>query len=165
MKRQSTFRIFLGVMTWLSVVPAAIPVLAQPQPSEPENERLEQGSVANPNFGLEVIWKKSLGSGYSGISVAERRVVTMFSDGEFDNLVALDAATGQEVWRYEIAPTYVGHGGSDSGPSSTPIVDGSVVYGLGPKGELFAVSVADGIPIWTRGASAINCCYSALIFF
>ena len=142
--------IVFGVFSWSWVLPLAIPVFAQAQPSAPEQERPEQGSFANPNFGLEILWKKSLGSGYSGISVAEGRVVTMFSDGEFDNLVALDAATGREIWRYEIATTYVGHGGSDSGPSSTPIVEGSVVYGLGPKGELFAVSMADGTPIWTR---------------
>ena len=130
--------VVVGVM--LTVVLAA----------QAEAQQLPARTFSPGGFGLELIWKKSLGSGYSRIAVADGRAITMFSDGEFDNLVALDAATGQEIWRYEIAATYVGHGGSDSGPSSTPIVDGSVVYGLGPKGELFAVSVADGTPIWTR---------------
>ena len=45
---------------------------------------------------------------------------------------------------------YRGHSGSDDGPSSTPAVHEGVVYGLGPAGNLFAVRLGDGSPIWTR---------------
>ncbi|MFQ5789874.1 MAG: PQQ-binding-like beta-propeller repeat protein [Acidobacteriota bacterium] len=108
------------------------------------------GVFDSRSFGLEVVWKKSLGSGHSRISVVQGRAITMFSDGEFDNLVALDAATGQEIWLYRIAETYRGHDASKDGPHATPIVDESVVYGLGPKGHLFAVSFADGKEIWSK---------------
>jgi hypothetical protein len=30
----------------------------------------------------------------------------MFSDGELDHLVALDASTCEEIWRYRIAATF-----------------------------------------------------------
>ena len=49
---------------------------------------------------LELVWKVPLGSGNSRVSVADGRVVTLFSDGETDWLVALDAGTGSEHWRY-----------------------------------------------------------------
>lgn len=108
------------------------------------------GIFDRESFGLEVVWEKPLGSGYSAITVVERVAITMFSDGEFDNLVALEAATGEEIWRYRIATTYRGHDASEDGPRSTPVVDEGVVYGLGPKGHLFAVSLAGGQEIWSK---------------
>lgn len=108
------------------------------------------GVLETESFRLDLVWKRPLGSGYSGVSVVDGRAVTMFSDGEFDNLVALDTDTGEEIWRYRIASTYRGHGGSADGAHSTPIVDEGVVYGLGAKGELFAVNLGVGKQVWSK---------------
>lgn len=97
---------------------------------------------------LEVAWKKSLGSGYSGIAVAGGKLVTMQASGADDVLVALDAATGSELWRLRLGETYKGHDGSDDGPISTPAIDGGTVYALGPRGALVAASLADGRELW-----------------
>ena len=43
------------------------------------------------DFGLALSWKASLGSGYSGVVVADGALVTMFSDQASDFVVALDA--------------------------------------------------------------------------
>ncbi|MEM7356318.1 MAG: PQQ-binding-like beta-propeller repeat protein, partial [Acidobacteriota bacterium] len=99
-------------------------------------------------FGLEPAWSQPLGSAYSGIVVVDGRLVTTFSDGASDHLVALDVATGAEQWRYRISDTYKGHDGSDDGPLATPTIEGGVVYGLGARGRLFAVSLADGKERW-----------------
>jgi len=111
-----------------------------------------EGEVFPPegDFGLELVWKESLGSGHSGITVVDGRAVTMFSDGELDYLVVMDTGNGEEVWRHPIAPTFHGRAGSEDGPHSTPIVEDGVVYGLGPRGQLFAVSLADGKEVWAR---------------
>lgn len=101
-------------------------------------------------FGLERVWSRPLGSAYSGIVVVDGRLTTTFSDGESDYLVALDASTGAEQWRYRISDTYKGHDGSDDGPLATPTIDGGVVYGLGARGRLFAVSLEDGKERWRR---------------
>lgn len=37
-----------------------------------------------PDTGLEIVWKKELGSSYSSISVMNGNAVTMFSDGTRD---------------------------------------------------------------------------------
>lgn len=108
------------------------------------------GVFEGPELGLEIAWKRPLGAGYSSISVVGERAVTMYSDGDKDLLVALDAATGAELWRYEIGPTYEGHSGSDDGPLSTPTVAGGRVFALGPKGQLFAVGLEDGKEIWRQ---------------
>ncbi len=101
-------------------------------------------------FGLERVWSRPLGSAYSGILVVDGRLTTTFSDGESDYLVALDASTGAEQWRYRISDTYEGVGGADDGPLATPTIDGGVVYGLGVRGWLFAVSLENGKERWRR---------------
>ena len=54
------------------------------------------------DYGLQIVWEKPLGSGYSGISVADGRAITMFSDDIFDYVIALDADNGNELWRFRI---------------------------------------------------------------
>ncbi len=108
------------------------------------------GVLDRDPMGLAVDWKRPLGSGYSSISVAVGHGVTMFTDGKDDLLVAFDAATGEERWRYRIAEMYEGHSGSDDGPISTPAIAGGAVYGLGPRGQLFAVRLGDGGEVWSR---------------
>jgi len=128
--------------------PAAGLALAAPT----EEESHEQAPPVRPGSGgvtLELVWKAALGSGYSRFAVASGLAVTMFSDGEFDHAVALDVATGEEIWRYRIAATYRGHDGSRDGPISTPVIEAGVVYGLGPAGHLFALTLADGRLIWS----------------
>ena len=78
------------------------------------------------------------------LAVGEGRVVAMFADGDADLLAAFDPESGDELWRYRIADTYRGHDGSHDGPISTPLMAGDRVYGLGPRGHLFAVD-ADAI--------------------
>lgn len=99
-------------------------------------------------FGLERVWSRPLGSAYSGILVVDGRLTTAFSDGESDYLVALDASTGVEQWRYRISDVHKGDGNTDDGPLATPTIDGGVVYGLGARGELFALSLEDGKERW-----------------
>ena len=98
---------------------------------------------------LSLAWKRQLGSGYSSLTVSGERVLTMFAEGESDFLVALDAASGEELWRLELGPTYTGHDGSHTGPMSTPLIDGERVIALGPWGRLLAVSLGDGEQLWS----------------
>jgi enterochelin esterase-like enzyme/outer membrane protein assembly factor BamB len=107
------------------------------------------GVFGTDQVGLKMAWSRQLGSGYSGITIYDGRLVTMFTDGEFDYAVALDSSSGDEIWRYKIDTMYAGHDGSNDGPIGTPAIDGDSVYGLGPKGQLFAVRLKDGSEIWS----------------
>ncbi len=111
---------------------------------------LGNGVFDGPEVGLEIAWKRELGSAYSSISVVGDRAVTMYSDGENDWLVALDTGSGEELWRYRIDSTYKGHSGSDDGPLSTPTIADGRVFALGPKGQLFAVGLDNGQEIWAQ---------------
>ncbi len=113
------------------------------------------GAIRNAVFesdqplGLRVAWKRPLGSGYSSVSVAGGKAVTMYSDGERDHLIALDQATGHEHWQVDMGPTYHGHDGSHTGPISTPLIHDGKVFALGPFGRLLAVALDDGEVAWS----------------
>jgi outer membrane protein assembly factor BamB len=98
---------------------------------------------------LEIAWKKPLGSGYSGISISDGRMVTAYTDGETDFVVALDPATGDEIWRYELGPIYKGHDGSHDGPIATPAIADGKVFALDPAGRLAALDLETGSELWT----------------
>jgi outer membrane protein assembly factor BamB len=100
-------------------------------------------------YGLKIAWIKNLGPGYSGVSAANGQAVTMFSDDTHDYMIAFDAETGDELWRFKIDSTKIGRGGAYNGPLSFPIIDGDVVYGLGPKGQLFALEAKSGKKLWS----------------
>ncbi len=123
-------------------------------------ERWEQfrgpsaGTLPDDEFGLAVAWTRDLGAGYSNVSIAGGKAITMFTSGDLDVVAALDVATGDEVWRYELGEKYAGHDGSTDGPLSTPAIGGEVVYVLGPHGQLVAVGLADGALKWRRDLSA-----------
>ncbi|MCP3961705.1 MAG: PQQ-binding-like beta-propeller repeat protein [bacterium] len=111
---------------------------------------LGNGVFDQGGFGLETAWTRPLGSAYAGISVVGDSLVTGFSDGESDFLVALDTGSGEEHWRYRIGKTYKGHDGSDDGPLATPTIAGDMVYGLGAWGRLFALRLDSGEQAWAH---------------
>ncbi len=105
-------------------------------------------------YGLKIGWKKPLGSGYSSISVADGRAVTMYSDSTYDYVVAFDAEDGSELWRYTLGETFEGHDGSHNGQISTPTIDGNEVYVYARTGELLALNASNGQKIWSKNVKA-----------
>lgn len=97
---------------------------------------------------LASVWKHELGSGYSSLAIADQKVFAMASKGTDDVMVALDAKTGKELWQYRIDATYKGHSGSHDGTLSSPVVEGGMIYGLGPNGQLFCLKTDSGKEVW-----------------
>jgi outer membrane protein assembly factor BamB len=97
---------------------------------------------------LELAWKQPLGSAYSGISIANNTLVTAGSYGDGDYVLALDPATGEERWRYKLAPAYRGHDGSHDGTVSTPAIADGRIFALSPSGRLAAIDLETGEPLW-----------------
>jgi outer membrane protein assembly factor BamB len=99
---------------------------------------------------LRLAWKRSLGSGYAGISIADGKLVTAFTDGVKDVAVALDRRTGEEIWRYELGPVFEGRDGSHDGPIATPAIDGDRVFVVDPAGRMVGLSLATGAELWSK---------------
>ena len=101
-----------------------------------------------PETGPKVLWKRPLGLGFSGITVVDGRLFTMFSDGKDEWLTAIDAASGRQLWRVYIDSNFSNDQGD--GPRSTPTVESGVVYALGAKGQLLAAATKDGRELWKK---------------
>lgn len=141
---------------WLVVALTATPTLAAAATADWPAFRGNRGDgtaaagILDPAKGLEVVWKRPIGSGYSAISTAGGVGVTMAVDGEHDVVLAFDLATGKDRWKHQLAPFYKGHDGSDDGPIATPAIAGDRVFALGPRGHLVALSLGDGSVAWSR---------------
>lgn len=99
-----------------------------------------------PDTGIPEVWRAPIGMGYSGIAISGDRLFTMASEEESEFLLCLDAATGQEKWRREIAPVYKDATGN--GPRSTPTVDENLVYAISGDGHLAALKTTTGEQVW-----------------
>jgi enterochelin esterase-like enzyme/outer membrane protein assembly factor BamB len=149
-------RVFVPIFLFLSL-PALAVATGWPHLRGPafDGRAIETGVFDRKAFALEVAWRVPLGPAYSGIAVAEGKAVTLYSDGESDFAAALDAETGKTLWRYKIDNVYRGHDGSSDGPLSTPLIHHSMVYGLGPRGQLFALRLKDGHEVWTQNVPEV----------
>ena len=102
----------------------------------------------SPN-GPKVLWKVPLGEGFSGISVSQGRVYTMFSEGNDEFVVCLDATDGGEIWRFRSDKNYhEGQGGN--GPRATPTIDGDLLFTISAYGKLYALNAANGQELWSH---------------
>ena len=100
-----------------------------------------------PEGGPAEVWRKRIGSGFSGVSVSAGKAYTMMMDGEGEYAVGLDALTGKELWRAKTGPIYRESQGGD-GPRGTPAIDRELVYVLGANGALEALDAAKGTRKW-----------------
>lgn len=102
--------------------------------------------------GPKRLWKRSVGKGYSSITVAGGRVYTMGNEGDKDTVWCLDAATGKPFWKhvYACLLRLKGFTGRFPGSRSTPIVDGQRVYSLSQEGHLFCLDARGGKVIWSK---------------
>src|SRR5215210_2805186 len=96
--------------------------------------------------GPKVLWKVPIGDGYSQVVSAGGRLFTLDARGADENAVALDPATGKQLWRVRLDRKYVD--GQGDGPRSTPTVDGDLVYVLSANGKLAALRAANGQTVW-----------------
>ena len=112
--------------------------------------RAQSGGLFEERAGLELKWRVPFGSAYSGIAVAQGRVVSVLSDGEVDALVALKVDDGSELWRTPLGPTYRGHDGSLDGSISTPLIQAGAAFALSAHGRLVAVDLGDGKELWSH---------------
>ena len=90
-----------------------------------------------------------MGSGFAGPVVADDRLLLFHRVDRSEVLEALDAATGETIWRYEYPTTYRDDFGFDEGPRSAPVVADGRVVTFGAQGQLHVVSLASGESIWS----------------
>ncbi len=105
-----------------------------------------------PKGGPKLLWNsrevnqgKNVGTGMSSLAIANSRIYTMGDRGGSGNIIALDLATGKELWVTKVSPDY-----SDRGPRCTPTIDGNCAYVLSPHGILVCVDAINGSLLWQK---------------
>lgn len=113
-----------------------------------------------PEGGPPVVWRAKGGKGYSGIVVSEGRVYTQWAEGEGEKgneyAVALDAATGKELWRVRTDSVYADPSGNGDGPRATPAVDGDRLFVMSGRGKLHALDKKTGKLLWQHDLAALG---------
>ncbi len=95
---------------------------------------------------LQPVWRLRIGGGFSSPIVAGDKVVYLDEQNgkEVAHLVA--AASGKEIWQMPYADAYQDEWGT--GPRSTPVLDGDLLYVQACNGEFRCLRVADGTTVW-----------------
>lgn len=104
---------------------------------------------SNQAAGYKVLWKASVGKGFSSFAVADGRAFTMGNTDDIDTVFCFDATTGKVLWKHS-CPCPLTPLSYEGGPSATPAFDGHRVYTLSKFGHLFCLDVATGQVIWSK---------------
>ena len=127
--------------------------------------------------GPELVWKQSIGGGYSGPAVASGYVILMdrvatppsgnekfVHDGEIprnqnfvrqrlpgkERVLCFRESDGQPVWQHEYDCPYSTVTTYATGPRATPTIDEDRVYTVGAEGDLRCLRISDGSLIWSK---------------
>lgn len=100
-----------------------------------------------PSNGPRVLWRKTLGTGHSGLTIAGGRVFTLFGNGGREWVACFHANSGREIWKVDSDTDFAR--GRTFGPRSTPVVDGNRVYAVGASGRVHCLDIAAGKRVWS----------------
>ena len=98
---------------------------------------------------LPLVWTTEVGEGYSIGSVANGRYVHFDRANRKARVRCFNAETGKLIWQQTYASVYRDMYGYDSGPRTTPIIDGNRVFTLGVEGQLKCWNLNDGTHLWS----------------
>jgi outer membrane protein assembly factor BamB len=105
-----------------------------------------------PADGPKKLWTRSLGEGYSGISVDSGVLYTMYRKGANEVVIALDAATGKTLWEHSNAAAFVPGLMMENGPGphATPLIVGDRVFTVGILAKLQCFDKKSGELRWAK---------------
>ena len=100
-----------------------------------------------PPGGPKVLWRGSIGTGFSSMSVSNGRLYTMGNAHDQETIWCFDAVNGKEIWKHTY-PSPLGPVYHEGGPVSTPTVQGDRVFTISKWGDVFCLDAAKGTVIW-----------------
>jgi outer membrane protein assembly factor BamB len=95
-----------------------------------------------PEEGPKLLWQvDGVGKGMASVAISGGKIFTLGQLKGDTHLVALDQATGKQLWTAAVGP---------GNPNCTPTVDGDLAFALGKEGDLVCVDSATGKEIWRK---------------
>ena len=105
-----------------------------------------------PASGPRVVWKRTLGEGYSSPAVENGVFYTMYAKPKQEVVVAANAETGATLWEQTASMTFVSDASLEqgNGPYSTPLIVGDRLFTTGVAGRLQCLEKKSGKVLWTQ---------------
>ena len=97
----------------------------------------------------ELVWRRSVGEGWSGFAVVGRYAITQEQHGDSERVVAYDRLTGEILWSQSDVARFESFL-AGIGPRATPTIFEGRVYTLGATGILNCFELATGERVWQR---------------
>jgi outer membrane protein assembly factor BamB len=126
------------------------------------NFMIETSGLAEswPATGPRRLWRRSLGEGHSAVVVEGGRLYTMYRPlgmlslirrSQQETVAALDASSGKTLWEYTYDSATSGLDLSEgSGPHSTPLIVGNLLFAAATRSQLFAIDKNSGKLVWSH---------------
>jgi outer membrane protein assembly factor BamB len=153
----------LHTIMWLSIAAAAVAFGSDSEPSWAQFRGPDRNGLSRetglltpwPDGGPKLLWSfDACGKGYSGVTIANGKILTAGAFTNGAHVVALDL-DGKPLWRtrngdgqwkvpVDKEKWAKGYGGS----RSTPTISRRRAYHMGVSGRLGAFDVADGSKVW-----------------
>ena len=138
----------LGVLVLVGTVTSTMagdwPQWRGPDRNGISNEKL---AVQWPAAGPKILWRSSVGTGFSSISVTDNRLYTMGNVDDQDTVWCLAVNSGKPLWKHSYSAT-LGAVYYEGGPGATPTVFSNRVYTIGKWGRVFCFDAIQGTVLW-----------------
>jgi outer membrane protein assembly factor BamB len=100
-----------------------------------------------PASGPKQLWSASIGTGFSGVSIAQGRAFSMGNATNQDTVWCLDAQSGRIFWKHSY-PAQLSPQWYEGGPGATPTVVGGRVFTISKWGDVFCFDAVNGSVVW-----------------
>lgn len=95
-----------------------------------------------------LVYRKSIGAGFSGVIVVGDRLFTQVAREGREWVVAFNTTDGKELWSRAVCVEYTDTQGQGAGPRATPTYVDGQLFCLFPEGDLVCLKADDGMIVW-----------------
>ena len=123
-----------------------------PQFRGPNRDGVVLGRESLPTFasaGPELVWDRTVGSGFSAPAVAGERLLLFHRQGSREVVEALRVSDGERIWEFAYDTTYKDDFGFENGPRATPVIADGRVYTFGAAGVMHSLDLDTGTKQWS----------------
>ena len=141
------------ILLTLALVMLTVPSFADwPQRRGPMNDGISTETHWShdwPEEGPRVLWKGSVGIGFSAVAISSYRAFTIGNFNDQDAVVCLNAMTGEALWKFAY-PEPLNPKMYEGGPNSTPTVSDDKLLVVSRTGKLLCLQKGSGTLVWSN---------------
>ncbi len=122
----------------------------------PQRDSIVRGSKLSTDWSAnppKEVWRKPIGPAWSSFSVVDGHVFTQQQLGDQEQIVCLDAATGEEIWIHSESSRFE-EPVAGAGPRGTPTFSDGLLYAQGAAGMVLCLNAATGELKWKKDLAA-----------